>query len=194
MSNIIRPGQGVLFMKVGTHANEELKDIVKRKRAEIDREGFAFWGYGGNTCHPSTMVQPFAQQQVEAGSSIVLCMEPMESRHFAPPVRADEYSADGRDWKAVPGGISAVGSRFALLIETLEEAEFDLPLAQTEVAVGPNTGRIGGQYIQGRVDKACLVVRGEKALVNDPKHARTIRIGLTAKLLAPYAVFLRSKS
>lgn len=194
MNDIIKPGQGVLFMKVGTHANEDLKDIVERKRREIDREGFAFWGYGGNTCHPSTMVQPFAQQLAESGSSIVLCMEPMESRHFAPPVRADEYSADGRNWSTIPKGIDAVGSRFALLIETLEEAEFDLPLAQTEVAVGPNLGRIGGQYIQGRVDKACLVVREEAALVNDPKHARTIRIGLTAKLRDPYAVFLRSKS
>ena len=181
-------------MKVGTHANEDLKDIVERKREEIDREGFALWGYGGNTCHPSTMVQPFAQQQAEAGSSIVLCMEAMESRHFAPPLRANEYSVDGREWKVVPEGINAVGSRFALIIETLEEAEFDLPLAQTEVAVGPSTGRVGGHYIQGRVDKACLIVRKELALVNDPKHDRIIHIGLTAKLRDPYAVFLRSKS
>lgn len=192
MNKIVKPGQGILFMKVGTHANEELKDIIERKRKEIDRVGFAFWGYGGNTCHPSTMVQPFAQQQAEAGSSIVLCMEPMASRHFAPPVRADEYSVDGLAWQAVPDGIDAVGSRFALLIETLDEDAFDLPLAHTEVAVGPNIGRVGGQYIQGRVDKACLIVRDEPALVNDPQHSRTIRIGLTARLKDPYAVFLRS--
>ena len=47
-------------MKVGTHASEELSDIIGRKRAEIEAEGMAFWGYGGGTCHPSTMVRPFA--------------------------------------------------------------------------------------------------------------------------------------
>ena len=32
MTEIIRPGAGLLFMKVGTHANEELEDIIKRKQ------------------------------------------------------------------------------------------------------------------------------------------------------------------
>lgn len=192
MSEIIRPGQGILFMKVGKHANEDLGDIIARKRREIEDAGFAMWGYGGNTCHPTTMVQPFARERVEAGSSITLCMEPMDSKHYAPAVRADEYSEDGQTWLPIDAGINAVGSRYALLIEDLNETEFELPLAQTEVAVGPNTGRVGGQYIQGRVDKACLVMREEPMRVNDPKHARSIPIRLTAKLRAPYAVFLRS--
>ena len=192
MNKILKPGQGVLFMKVGKHANEDLGDIIARKRREIDDSGFAMWGYGGNTCHPTTMVQPFASERAKAGGSIILCMEPMESKHFAPPVRADEYSADGQTWLPIDAGINAVGSRYALLIEDLKEEEFDLPLAQTEVAVGPNAGRVGGQYIQGRVDKACLVVRDEPMRVNDAKHARSIPIRLTATLKAPYAVFLRS--
>ena len=192
MNEIVKPGQGVIFMKVGTHANEDLTDIVARKQREIDEAGFGMWGYGGSTCHPSTMVQPFAQERTEAGGSIVLCMEPMISKHFAPPVRADEYSEDGLTWKPIDARINAVGSRYALLIESLDKVEFNLPLAQTEVAVGPSTGRVGGQYIKGRVDKACLVVRDQPARVNDPKHARTIPIRLTATLRAPYAVFLRS--
>ncbi len=192
MSGIISPGQGVLFMKIGTHANEDLDDIIARKRREIDDAGFAMWGYGGNTCHPTTMVQPFAADRMEAGSSIVLCMEPMVSNHFAPAVRADEYSADGQTWEKIDPRINAVGSRYALLIEDLKEDAFDLPLGQTEVAVGPSAGRVGGRYIQGRVDKACLVVRDEPMRVNDEKHARSISIGYTAKLKAPYAVFLRS--
>jgi hypothetical protein len=192
MNQIIKPGQGVLFMKVGTHANEGLADIVARKRREIQDAGFGLWGYGGNTCHPSSMVQPFAHERAEAGGSIILCMEPMISNHFAPPVRADEFSEDGLTWQPIDARVNAVGSRYALVIESLDEAEFDLPLAQTEVAVGPSMGRIGGQYIQGRVDKACLIIREEPALVNDPRHARNIPIRLTAKLRAPYAVFLRS--
>lgn len=192
MNEIIQPGQGVLFMKIGKHANEDLADIIARKRREIEDAGFAMWGYGGSTCHPTTMVQPFARERAAAGRSIVLCMEPMDSKHFAPPVRADEYSADGENWLPIDPQINAVGSRYALLIENLNEAEFDLPLAQTEVAVGPSAGRAGGQYIQGRVDKACLVMRDEPLLVNNPNHERSIPIRLTATLKEPYAVFLRS--
>ena len=44
MNNILRPGAGVLFMKVGTHANESLEDIVHRKQREIEAEGFRSLG------------------------------------------------------------------------------------------------------------------------------------------------------
>ena len=55
MSDIIRPGVGILFMKVGTHAQETLADIIAKDQ-EIEDTGYAMWGYGGNTCHPRTMV------------------------------------------------------------------------------------------------------------------------------------------
>ncbi len=83
MSDIIRPGAGVLFMKVGTHAQESLADIIARKTKEIEETGYAMWGYGGNTCHPRTMVQPFAEAWADRGEPIYLCMEEMDSRHFA---------------------------------------------------------------------------------------------------------------
>lgn len=53
MSDLIRPGYPVLYMKVGMHAGESLEDILERKQAEVDRVGFAMWGYGGPTCPPS---------------------------------------------------------------------------------------------------------------------------------------------
>ena len=56
-----RPGDGILFMKVGVHARESLEDIIERKDKEIRDAGYALWGYGGSTCHPSTMVQPFGE-------------------------------------------------------------------------------------------------------------------------------------
>ena len=51
MASIVKPGTGILFMKVGTHANEPLADIITRKKKEIQDAGCSFWGYGGNTCH-----------------------------------------------------------------------------------------------------------------------------------------------
>lgn len=192
MTKILTPGAGILFMKVGTHAQEGLESIIARKRKEIDEAGYALWGYGGNTCHPTTMVQPFADEHAQTGKPIVLCMEPMESKHFAEQIRADQYSTDGVQWKDIPEAINAVGSRYALFIKELHEEEFELPLSATEVAVGRSAGRLGHQYVRGRVDKACLNVRALDTRLNDPEQDKVIQIGLTATLCEPYAAFLRS--
>src|SRR4051812_41236424 len=120
MNDIIRPGAGLLFMKVGTHANEPLEDIIARKQAEIAQAGFALWGYGGNTCHPSTMVQPFARDFELRGEEIHLVMEPMQSNHFAVSARADEMSPNGVEWQPIPDPINVLGSRFALAITELQ--------------------------------------------------------------------------
>ncbi len=184
MTNIINPGDAVIFMKVGTHASEGLEAIIERKRREIDEAGFSMWGYGGNTCHPRTMVQPFARTHAAEGRRIVLVMEPMTSRHFAEPLRAAEYSIDGRAWAPVPGPIKVLGSRYALCLGNLEEVETSLSLADTRVAVGTSTGRTGSDYIKGHVDKACLEV-----VASTGEDARPI--GLIAEVIEPYAVLLR---
>lgn len=181
---MIQPGENILYMKVGTHASEELSDIIGRKQAEIEAEGMAFWGYGGNTCHPATMVRPFAMAST---GPIVLAMKPMTSNHFAAPVRAEEYSEDGVTWRPVPDGINCLGSRYALLVESLEETDDTLDLSRTRVAIGPSRGKVGASYIQGRVDKACLEVVDEPD--GDPQ---LVEIKLRANLVAPFAVFLRN--
>lgn len=192
MSHIIKPGNSVLFMKVGTHAKEDLNSIIARKTKEIDDAGFAMWGYGGGTCHPGTMVRPFAQAKTAAGGVIKLVMQEMESNHFAEQVRADQYSVDGIEWKDIPPAINVLGSRYALVIKDLHKEEFKLPLAQTKVALGPSEGRLGTRYIQGRVDKACLEITENPELANDVKNVE-IDISLVADLVDPYAVFLRNR-
>ena len=134
MTNIIRPGSGILFMKIGRHAQEDLDDIIKRKIKEIQDAGYAMWGYGGNTCHPQSMVQPFAKSFEEKGGKIYLCMHEMTSNHFAEQVRANQYSVDGIKWQEIPAAINVLGSRYALVIKSLEPQEFDLPLKHTRVA------------------------------------------------------------
>lgn len=190
MGNIITPGQGVLYMKVGTHAQESLEDIIKRKTQEIEQTGYGLWGYGGSTCHPQTMVQPFAKGYARQGGRIYLAMEPMESKHFAEPIRADELSIDGLHWVAIPKVINVRGSRYALVIKDLRREEFKLPLDRTAVALGNSLGVPGGKYISGRVDKACLTISD-----NDDNRgpARTVQIGLIAEIVEPYAVFVRNR-
>ena len=192
VNNIVKPGSGLLFMKVGTHAREELADIIARKSKEIRSTGFGLWGYGGNTCHPSSMVQPFARRFAQQGKTIHLCMEKMDSNHFAEPLCAAEYSVDGVIWRQIPEAIEVRGSRYALMIDELREERFTLPLDQTRVPVGPSTGRLGSRYVKGRVDKACLEVVGEPDLANDT-DLREVEINLVATLKDPYAVFLRGQ-
>jgi hypothetical protein len=192
MTQILKPGTGVLFMKVGVHAQESLESIIERKTKEIKDAGYAMWGYGGNTCHPSSMVRPFAESWAAKGSKIKLCMQEMASKHFAEPIRADQFSIDGIDWEDVPAPIHVRGSRYALVIEGLREEKFDLPLAQTRVAIGPSEGRVGSRYIMHRVDKACLEVTPQPELTNE-EPPPVIGIGLVAELRAPYAVFLRNR-
>ena len=186
---IIQPGAGIVFMKVGTHAREPLTDIIVRKKREIDEAGYALWGYGGNTCHPVKSVQPFAQSFVRRGGAIYLVMQPMQSRHFATPERAREFSPDGKQWEKIPQPISVLGSNFALALDSLEEEAFDFSLGQTRVAVGSKSGRRGDRYIKGRVDKACLELVEESP---DDDDARIVHVGLVARLVEPYAVFVRT--
>jgi len=187
-----KEGDCLLYMKVGNHARETLEAIIARKTKEIQDAGFAMWGYGGNTCHPLTMVQPFAKDYVKRNGTIYLCMQPMSSKHFAEQVRANEFSVDGTRWKPIPSSINVMGSRYALLIKDLRQEAFDLELSRTKVAIGNSRGRIGSKYVTGRVDKACLEITAEEA--PKPGEKAIARIELVAEMLDPFAVFVRTSS
>ncbi len=191
MNQIIHPGAGVLFMKVGKHAQENLADIIARKSREIEKAGHTLWGYGGNTCHPTSMVQPFARSFAERGEPIHLCMEEMNSQHFGERLCAAEFSSDGVSWSRIPSEIEVWGSRYALVIRDLRTAHLALPLEWTRVAVGPSTGKLGSRYVDGRVDKACLEVVDKPERQNEEGVRSERPINLVAELLEPYAVFLR---
>ena len=117
-------------------------------------------------------------------------MQPMESSHFAEPLRAEEYSVDGVTWQPIPRAINVLGSRYALAIRQLRKEEFDLPLAKTRVALGNSMGSNGDRYIAGRVDKACLEITEEivTPVLAEPK----VHIGLVAEIVKPYAVYVRN--
>ncbi|MFZ0980715.1 MAG: hypothetical protein WAN23_15040 [Candidatus Acidiferrales bacterium] len=191
MALILKPGQGLIYMKVGTHAQEPLDEIIARKTKEIEDAGFGLWGYGGNTCHPETMVQPFARNFEQRGGIIYLCMHEMNSKHFAEQVRAAEFSVDGTTWEKIDPSINVLGSRFALVVKNLRKEKFDLPLSRTRVALGNSMGSAGSKYISGRVDKACLEIAGGPSK-NEETDPESVQIDLVAELISPYAVYVRN--
>jgi hypothetical protein len=188
MTDIAVPGNGIIFMKVGTHAGEELGDIIARKKKELDEAGEIFWGYGGPTCHPLYHVQPFVKELTASGHAIYLVMEPMLSRHFAEPKLAEQYSQDGVQWDPVPEGVHVLGSRYALVLGSLELEDTELDLKTLRVGIGTSMGKPAADYVKRQVDKGCFIVEPTPTDSDEPA-IRTI--GLVATLKAPYAVFLR---
>lgn len=183
-ANLLKPGDAFLYMKVGVHANESLQDIIDRKRKEIKAAGVAFWGYGGGSCHPFTAVQPFVKETTASGTTVRLLMQEITSKHFVEEA-ATEYSVDGKYYQPVPAGIKVLGSRYALVLSSLDEIDLTIPLSDTAVGVGACKGRAGDKYIRGRLDKACLVYQPTGA------GAGAIHMRLAAELAKPYAVKLR---
>jgi hypothetical protein len=183
-------GEAFFYMKVGTHGEETLEQIVDRKTREIARNGYTLWGYGGNTCHPTSIVQPFAQEFQRDGH-LSLLMEPTHANHFAVTKTAAEYSEDGVVWEEIPPEIEVKGSRYALVIDELVHVDMELPLEATVVPIGPNTGRRGDHYVVGLVDKACLTVVEEQRIADQDHGGQHRQISLRARIRAPFAVFLR---
>lgn len=129
------PGR-FLFMKVGNHANETWDQILERKRKEFDHTGQIFWGYGGTTCHPINVVQPFARLSIKEQGGILLVMDYVDSRADPDIVPAREYSQDGVNWLPIPKGITVTGSRYALVLDEIKPGDLTIQLNEFEVAIG----------------------------------------------------------
>lgn len=188
MAKLIIPNK-FLFMKVGNHANESWEDILARKRKEYEIAGKSFWGYGGSACHPINQVQPFARLAIkEQPDGITLVMEPISSRADQDEAYATEFSEDGVIWKPIPKGIKVTGSRYALILDKIEEGDLDFRLNDFEVGIGPSSGKLAGSYLQGRTDKGCFVKRNS---AGDEGGKVVQKRGFVARLQQPFAVLLR---
>jgi hypothetical protein len=188
MKTIAADLPAIVFMKVGRHAGEDFDAIIERKMNEFKQAGMIFWGYGGGTMHPIQRVQPFARMMIERGAGLTLVMQPIVSHHPDTTVVATEYSKDGIHWEPIPGGIAVRGSRYALVLGEIRPGDLEVDLLQYRVGAGPSAGRIASDYVQGRVDKACLE-RVEAP--PDGTGANIIKVTYTAPLKEPYAVLLK---
>lgn len=180
-----------LFMKVGNHAGETWEQILARKQKEHDKTGMIFWGYGGNSCHPISRVQPFARLAIRDQGRILLVMEPINSNADPDIVPATEFSRDGVLWEPIPKGINVLGSRYAFVLDEIKPGELEVRLDSFEVAIGPSTGKAAEAYLQGRIDKGCLVKSKSPRQVAMPQEKVVRKAGYTAEMKEPFAVLLR---
>jgi len=188
MKTIAADLPAIVFMKVGRHAGEDFAAIIERKMKEFEQTGMIFWGYGGGTMHPIQRVQPFARMMIEQGAGLTLVMQPIDSRHPDTKVVATEYSKDGAHWEPIPRGIEVRGSRYALVLGEIRPGELEVDLLRYRVGAGPSAGRIASDYVQGRVDKACLE---RVETLPGGTGGNLIKVAYTAPLKEPYAVLLK---
>ena len=111
---------------------------------------------------------------------------------YRPPTKivAEEYSADGIHWQPIPAGIEVRSSRYALVLDELQEGALDIDFSEYKVAVGPSMGKVASDYIRGRVDKACITKRQDHSASGTPEPKTVHHM---AKIVKPYAVFLRNR-
>lgn len=189
MKNLASLPEAFVYMKVGTHAGEGFDSILTRKRKEWEDAGQTFWGYGGTACHPLMQVQPFARLYTKTQGRIYLLMEPINSNADPDVDPAEEYSADGATWRPIPDGIKVTGSRYALVLGDIQSVDLEVALDQYQVGIGPSRGKSAENYLQGRVDKGCLIRRPEPASIMSKMSTKHLKYA--ANLIEPYAVLLR---
>ena len=183
-------------MKVGHHAGEEWEQVLARKRREFEQTGMSFWGYGGNTCHP-THVRSFAKFAASEHQKILLVMELINSKtqlnmaSMPNVVAATEFSMDGVNWQPIPDGISVTGSRYAMVLSEIRHEAVEVALNHFEAGIGPSVGRPAEDYLRYRVDKACFVRSGIQRTSSLPPVRLIRKATFVADLLEPYAVLVR---
>ena len=174
-----------LFMKVGYHVNEDLDEIILRKQKEEKACGVFYWGYGGNLCHPTRQVIPFAKNIINE-ETLWLMMSITTSRFETTPNKATEFSCDGESWQSLPNQAVITGSRYALVCRKLERVNLLVNLSQYGVAVGPSKDRPISKYLRSRVDKACAL---RQPNVEDTENY--LPISFCAQIVYPFAIFVR---
>ena len=179
--------ENIIFMKYGVHASEDVELIIKRKIAEIQQCKKMFWGYGGVLCHPLNQVQPFLKSNALKNQKTHLVMTKTLSKLNNTPSAATMYSVDNINWCPIPNNVRVLGSKYAIVCNSITQCEFILDLADYVIPLGNCKGRRLSQYIQGRVDKACGYYQ-----INTAKNiSMPVIITLCAEIESPFSVFIK---
>lgn len=180
------PEDSLVIMKVGFHGQEDLSQIVCRKAAELHTHGVCFWGYGGTVCHPTKAILPYISSLPASNRGIHAYFVVTPSPFVSTQGDASEYSVDGINWKPIQSSVRVSASRYALVLDAIEECDIEVNLRDYRVAIGPSMGRTLDLYLVGRVDKAIAVYNPSGST-----DRITLRARFRARLASPYAILLR---
>lgn len=147
--------KNIIIMKYGVHAQEDVQNIIIRKKREYNEVGKILWGYNGVLCNPGTQILPFLEENQKKGEETYLLLVRTFSDYNGEGYVGEQFSYDKKVWKEIPKGISVIGSKYAIICDDLIECDFQLNLNNYMIAVGKSFQKPLQEYFRGRVDKAC---------------------------------------
>lgn len=197
--------EAFIFMKVGTHGEEELKKILCRKEIELKKAGKIFWSYGEKgPLHPTEQVRPFVKRwgrELDLDYIEVL-MEPITARSLYGPKAGTAKSYSVKNYKegeeSIPEGILTAPPH-ALVLGEIRRCDLKLDLRDYEVGIGDNEFTSAIHYLAFRgmkkqtrrlwgQSRGCLVKTKSRYGGPDAPKAEVL-IKYRARLLCPSAVF-----
>lgn len=178
--------QSIIFMKAGPHSGYTLDEIYRMKKKEEKVYGKFFWGYSGVFCHPLRVVAFVKQSLRDYGVVPVLIMTTTPSKYVSASIgKIKEYSVDGETYVPLPKKVLLKGCEYAVIGKNLQQVDFALDLNRYEVVSGKSSGKLLGEYVKYRINKACAIISSAAS------SSRIIRISYVSVLTSPYCVFLR---
>jgi len=177
-------------MKYGKHAGESADRIIERKNKACEKVNKLFWGYNGTLCHPTTQVQPFVEKVASSEESVYLALSPTSSAPGITSEEATHYSPDRESWRSLPSESQITGSKYALVCDKLQPYSDHIDLSKYSVGIGNSEGIPAPDYIQGQVDKGCLI-RHESDDLSEQYKTQKVKIDWVSRLIKPYSVFVK---
>ena len=132
--------------------------------------------------HPHKVIQPYIEKTKK---KITVCFIKTPSPFHSSKAHTKELSLDGKAWQPL-GKHKITASKYALAINGIKPASFDISLGRYAVAAGPSEGKPLEDYFRFRVDKA-LAIKSRKV-----KLDKLVHISFTAILVSPYTISVRS--
>lgn len=158
--------KNIIIMKYGVHAQEDVQNIIIRKKREYDETGKVFWGYNGVLCNPGTQILPFLEENQKKSEETYLLLVRTFSDYNGEGYIGEKFSYDKKVWKEIPKGINVIGSKYAIVCDDLIECNYKICLNNYRIAVGKSFQKPLQEYFRGRVDKACAFYNANADLTN----------------------------
>lgn len=88
---------------------------------------------------------------------VYLLLTPTTSELNNVPQRSNYYSMDKETWNDINLSINVLGSKYAIIANKLQKCDLEINLNDYEIAIGNSLEKNLGDYLKGRVDKACAI-------------------------------------
>lgn len=177
----------IIFIRLDNRSIKNIDAVLEAKLQEEEAQNNIFWGYTGNTCHPTTQVQPFSE--LDSSTEIKVVMSYYNSIYPDPKmVEMTEFSIDKKIWSELPAPtLVPEKAKYAFVMRNLTKCDMRINLQDYHVAVGDSLGVCLSKYLLNvYTTKACAIYHKNLVAYKCESH-----VSWVADLVYPYGIFVR---